>query len=482
VWKLQDPANNRNLNWDTLLTVPDIKDAIKCYEAYIVETYAPATAQQVFQQLRYCFARLPSFNSASDIGYEEVEAAIAIARVHCKDWHFHYIRKWYAWCEDQGIAGFQSDIASRLYRLKIANNPTGVNVMSHDINDGPLSNDEHFLVRQALKTKKVRLVDRVIIMLLLETGARPIQLVQLEEQDLIINCAPSTPCFYSLNVPRAKQRQVGNAPKKRRRISRELAEAIQELISENHERYGDQGRQMPILCVDKLKQKKLTPELSGRFKFHIKVIGLYYRVRRYSASAEIISPRTGKHLNLHSLRLRYSYFTRLAEQGAAANHLAELADHSNDKSILIYISSTSSVVDRLNAALGKDRHYSETISRFLGKLITREENKDAAAVVYGSTPTLKNLGGIGVCGASFLCDLYPPLSCYICPKFQAWIEGPHEQLLKELENFVESLLGESTNYSDRIPFQLADVIASLRQLLTKIRESKSDKNANARYA
>jgi len=476
VWELQDPTDNIDLNWDTLLVAPDTKDAIRCFLAYIIEKYAPRTAHQVFKQLKYCFARLPSFCTTFEISYEQIEAAVAASRVERKDWHFHYIRRWYQWCEEQGIPGFTGDIASRLSQLRLKANSHGVKVISQDIQDGPLSHDEHFLVREAVKQEKGKLDDRVIIMLHLETGARPIQLVQLEERDLILNSAPSNHSFYSLNVPRAKKRNVGEPAKKRRRISKELANAIQELIAQNHAKYGDQGRQMPILCVRRLKDKKLTRELSARFKFHMKVVGLGQRVRAYSRLSGVVSPRTGKHLKLHSLRLRYTYFTRLAEQGAATQYLAELADHSNDRSIVIYCGSTSNVVDRLNAALGKDRHYSATISRFLGR-VTDIQGRDTGEVIYGSTPTLKNLGGIGVCGANSLCDLYPPLSCYVCPKFQAWIDGPHEQLLQELETFVTDLIGKSSNPSDRIPHQLADVIASLRELLTRIRQIKRGKKS-----
>src|SRR2546423_5819240 len=52
-----------------------------------------------------------------------------------------------------------------------------------------------------------------------------------------------------------------------------------------------------------------------------------------------------------------------------------------------------------------------------------------------------------------------------CPKFQAWIDGPHEELLLELEAHVKELIEQSGNPSDRIPHQLADVMASIRQLM-----------------
>lgn len=472
IWELQDPLDNINLNWDMLKTAADIKDAIKCHVAHTIEAQAPRTAHQVYQQLKYCFRRLPPFKSVWDINYEALEGAVAQARIERKDWHFHYIRRWYRWCEDQGLPGFSGELANRLYRLKINNNTHGERVMSRDPDDGPLSHDEHSLIRRAVKEDKGRLVDRVIIMLLLELGARPTQLVQLEEQDFIVQMSPSEQPFYALSVPRAKQRNVGEAEKKRRRISQELGRLIEKLIEVNHFKFGDQGSQMPLLCIRNRRNKKLTNELKVRYALHLKVVGFAQRVRTYPASLNLISPRTGNIIKLSSRRLRYTYFTMLAEQGTSTMHLAELADHSNDKSITIYVSSTSSVVDRLNAALGKDTHYANTIKRFLGDVVESISNKSVSTVIFGSTSTLINLGGIGVCGANFLCKLYPPLSCYLCPKFQAWTDGPHEKLLTELEGYVQQLVEGRGNSNDKIPYQLAEVIVSIRQLLERIGELK----------
>lgn len=473
IWRLQEPSNNIDLNWDTLDAAPDIKDAIKAYLAYTIESQSPITANQVFTQLKYCLVRLPAFNSAAEITYEILESGIARLRHERKDWHFHYIRKWYQWCEDQGVPGFRGEIASRLYRLRILINPRGEKVMTRDVNDGPVSHDEHFLIRQAVKEGRGLLVSRVIIMLLLELGARPIQLVNLEERDFNLQVGPTGQPFYSLNVPRAKQRTVGERETKRRRISPELGRLIERLIEQNHIKYNDRGSRMPLLCVRNTRLKKLTEELRERYEMHMKVVGFGQRVRGFATAANIVSPRTGKVIKLHARRLRYTYFTLLAEQGASTNHLAELADHSNDKSIIIYVASTSRAVERLNAALGKDKHYASTLNRFQGVVIQQTGTEDPATVIRGSTPTFKDLGGIGLCGANFLCNLYPPLSCYVCPKFQAWTDGPHERLQLEIENYVLQLTERSSNPSDRIPYQLVDVLASIRQLLNRIEELKN---------
>ncbi|MDT5270386.1 MAG: hypothetical protein QOH49_2572 [Acidobacteriota bacterium] len=473
IWLLQDPSDNIPLNWSLLNTAPDIKDSIRAFTEHNIGAYAPTTAHQVFKQLKYCLERLPQFDSAWDIDFPKLEVLLTALRQENKDWHFHYVRQWYQWCDDQGFHGFNGNVASKLSKVKVKVNPRGHRVMTRDVNDGPLTNDEHFLVRQAAKEGIGSLLKRVIVMLLLELGARPIQIVSLEEQDLKVTVSPTGKVFYSLDVPRAKQRTVGAPEKKRRRISPTLGQLIEELIESNHRTYGNRGPEMPILCATRISQKILTNELKVKYELHIKVVAFNYHVQSYARGAKIISPRTGKILNLSPRRLRYTFFTLLAEQGTSTNLLAELADHSNTASIQVYVGSTGNVVDRLNAALAKDAHYADIIRRFRGEIISRTGDDNEGAVIFGATPTLKNLGGIGFCGANFLCNLYPPLSCYICPKFQAWLDGPHEKLLLELETFVKGLIEKSANPSDRIPYQLTEVILAIRQLLGRINQIKS---------
>jgi hypothetical protein len=120
------------------------------------------------------------------------------------------------------------------------------------------------------------------------------------------------------------------------------------------------------------------------------------------------------------------------------------------------------------------------VGYFAGTVVNK--NKLTERMVNGTTPTLKNLGGIGSCGASYLCKLMPPLSCYVCPKFQAWSDGPHKAMLEELEKYVKLLTDSSGNPSDRIPHQLSDVIKALRQLLRMLGNIGSDSYEESRAA
>ena len=89
---------------------------------------------------------------------------------------------------------------------------------------------------------------------------------------------------------------------------------------------------------------------------------------------------------------------------------------------------------------------------------------------------MKNLGGIGACGANFLCNLFPPLSCYVCPKFIAWKDAPHEAMLDELEDYVQHMAETSGNPHDRIPHQLKETILAGKALLVKLEKNIEETN------
>ena len=134
------------------------------------------------------------------------------------------------------------------------------------------------------------------------------------------------------------------------------------------------------------------------------------------------------------------------------------------------------MVNSLNEALGKNEQYSATIDRFIGKIQSKTEDDTKRGVIQGTTPTLKNLGGIAACGANFLCNLFPPLSCYVCPKFIAWKDAPHEAMLGELESYVERIAKTSGNPHDRIPHQLKETILAVKALLVKLEKGMEKAN------
>jgi hypothetical protein len=85
-----------------------------------------------------------------------------------------------------------------------------------------------------------------------------------------------------------------------------------------------------------------------------------------------------------------------------------------------------------------------------------------------------DVGGIGYCGRDAaregLCQLLPPLSCYLCPSFAALETGPHRQMLTSIEDFLQF---QEPHSDRRIGLQLDQVRTAIRQVIegTQARET-----------
>ncbi|MFG7003145.1 hypothetical protein ACGYV2_33080, partial [Burkholderia pseudomallei] len=74
---------------------------------------------------------------------------------------------------------------------------------------------------------------------------------------------------------------------------------------------------------------------------------------------------------------------------------------------------------------------------------------------------------IGACGQDRLCALDPPFSCYVCPKFQPYVEADHQAVLNEL---LASRREREQRYGARLSIQLDDVIYAVAEVIRKVDE------------
>lgn len=104
------------------------------------------------------------------------------------------------------------------------------------------------------------------------------------------------------------------------------------------------------------------------------------------------------------------------------------------------------------------------VRRFMGQVV--EADNPTQLPIFGDSPTLLNLGGLGKCNSTTWCDLNPPLACYVCPHFHAIRSGPHKQLLEEIENRQRNLdeIG-GQNPSNRMPRQLDEVKVAIEEVI-----------------
>jgi hypothetical protein len=161
----------------------------------------------------------------------------------------------------------------------------------------------------------------------------------------------------------------------------------------------------------------------------------------------------------------------MGEDGASRFHIAEVLDHTDLQNVNVYTETVSSISDAV--AKATDDRMGPLVDRFLGRVVDSLPPLQRSQPIPMNTPHISlpilNTGGVGGCGRDAakdgLCDLYPPLSCYLCPFFAALRDGPHSEILRSLETYVE--LNQALT-DPRILRQLTDVILAVRSVLKKV--------------
>jgi hypothetical protein len=129
-------------------------------------------------------------------------------------------------------------------------------------------------------------------------------------------------------------------------------------------------------------------------------------------------------------RLRYSFATRLVEEGCSPLELADALDHTDLQHVMVYFNSRGQVVRQLDEAVAL--RLAPLASAFLGRLIpdkssaTRPDDP-ASSIRFGAAD--QEQPEIGSCGQVSSCGKNAPLACYTCARFEPWKNAPHEEVL-----------------------------------------------------
>lgn len=379
---------------------------------------------------------------------------------------FLRVRFFFEWGVRQGFSDFDPQLLRKLKTIRAPGNLSGQHVLSQNPIKGPLYREEIDQIVAALEKAEGTPQDRAIVGLFLELGLNPNQGVRLRNEDLISfdgNVDGEPHSEYQLRIPRNKKRRPFRETKQRP-ISERLAALLQSL-----QRDG------------------LSDKLLHWLPLRHPTRGINDALRRFVCDADIVSLRTGELLNLHARRLRYTLGTEANEQGASDYHIAELLDHSDISHVKIYRKTEPTIADRMERAL--DPALAPIVKRFQGQIVDPTETYPFGNIPRSAIPGSAfhlpeyplDLGDIGWCGLNLkthgLCKKAPPLACYTCPKFAAWRDGPHKQVLKGLENATRAL---SQVADKRIPQELLETKHAVQQCVQQIEECSSSKSETER--
>ncbi len=406
----------------------------------------------------------------------QMEAAIQALRVRKAMDEFYDLRSWYIWSSEMlDCLGFDEEFALELDEVRIPARASRLAVELEDEDCGPLWETEIMLLRRALQgdASMVRLhvMQRTAVALSLAYGRNPANFCLLREADL--NNALEgfdVPAQWMLDIPRIKKSGVGvRQAFIKERISDELAGFLRGLIEVN--RVIDCGNRPRPLFMRRAVDGWREGTDTGEYAYHVTAQSFTRLLKQFSKRMNLVSPRTMRPLHISSRRLRYTFATTMVQLGVSRRVLAAMLDHSDTQHVQVYYAlkgrQLTSILDRA-AAL----RIGPLMKLFRGTMVP-----SAASAVNGSDPakSIRFVGDIsaitpveiGACGQDRLCALDPTFSCYLCPKFQPYVEADHQAVLNEL---LAGRADRQARYGSRLSIQLDDVIYAVGQVIREVEE------------
>lgn len=477
IWRIPYPSGSMALYWDKLPCIGiEIRNANEAYLIYLIANSSKGEIKNNWTSIKQITA-LPSVSKAGLRGVEiplqfftEFEAELP---KHEK-YRLHFARKWYTWCSDAGFALFSPEVAFYLEQRVIGGNEKGNAVRSADPEKGPLQDAEVKALGNALRaarmTAVIDLQEEAAVWLALAFGSNPEPIALLREEDFwSLEDSDEDAPIYLLNIPRHKKGDA--APRtqfRERRLNPEIGEIVQALISRNRVESpvgNDVSDGRPLFRRTGPRKDLPVDGLGSDYRYHHTSQELASLVCGAVAQLGVISPRTGRPLKITMRRLRYTFATRLVNEGASRQVVAQLLDHTDLQNVGVYFDAKSDIVERLDAAGALE--LGPLAQAFLGKLVRSEQEAvrgdRPSSRVYHRDRTRDQLDALGTCGSFSFCGLTAPIACYTCVRFQPWMDAPHDKaltaLLAERNRRQEAGLGASMiEIFDMTILAVADVI------------------------
>jgi|GEM_PF-5195601 len=465
-WRLNDPAMPRIISWDLFPIGGEIRHGCMLGIQDSIHSHSASTTSCVFTAISWALRNiLPASSDLASLNLDWWRKYRSKSREIQREEHMHLVRAWYLWMADLGFPGIDEEDAFEVEGWKIPGGVRGEAVMRRDVDCGPLNDLQFAALIQAVRRDQPITAARAAVMLCVDLGSNPRNLVLLEERDLRVHTDNKTQLtVYLLAVPRIKKRLDQRATKLRK-ISPETGRVLQAVIDQNRARFGQEpDPRRPIFCRPKPTKIAYDDPAMKRFEYHWNTHTFSNAVTSFCEKAELRIPGPGdQRFRVFPRRLRYTFGTRLAIEGAPQKVIAEALDHSDLQHTMVYIEAAGKFAEKLSSALGP--LLKPIYDRFLGRLVdgpadavpANDPSKAIPAVLRG-----KLMGNIGTCGSGTMCALVPPLSCYLCDHFQPWRISDHEGLLKsvkELRVFMEK--GMATPFSLEVVDQIIAAISSV---------------------
>lgn len=458
VWRIDADSS---VNWTRFGNLNgDVVAACKAYIRHLIRNNSPqyVSGQHLFMRVLADDTLTRDVNHSIEVDdvltrgvFERFKAKVrkTVSEANIGTYTGAFVR-WYIWCTDAGFTVFDPDLATEFESLVIGGNPQGQAVLSNDPNRGPLREVEMVAFRSALKAAArdgtLSDQDLALAWLMIAFGCNPRNLSLLEEKDLIRTDLDDGQIVYELRIPRIKKRTSGERDQFRtRRVVPDIAHLLVRMIKDNRDSGTIEDASRPLFKLEKPRQSLIGTAFEGNalrcpskwFTRRLRIIGSTLKLQNYEGHPLHLSPR----------RLRYSFATRLVQEGASIRDVADALDHTSTDHVMVYFNARSDAVRKLDRALSII--LAPVAQAFMGKIIKDRTEAtragDPRSNIRHRNPGTKRFEHLGNCGDFGVCGLFAPIACYTCKSFQAWIDGPHEQVFDALEQRRNQKLAEGAD-------------------------------------
>lgn len=464
VWPLKDISRQYKFDFDTLYISDSRIYGLKRVFVWYLENHSLSHAANIFQSLKtllkYLYEQLQDYiltiTSTHLINYK---SSLSTKYEYQLGSLSGLLKQWYT----MGFSGLSKDAYDYLNETTFKGNEKGKAILTMDPYDGPFTDLELETIQVAINNsyadKKIAHEDYLLVWLFIIYGSRPLQFALLKICDLFSPKRKDGSKEYIIRIPRAKNRKKPRSEFKERIVPPSIGKILfeyRELIKVNFVDLLDDPEQAPLFTSTKKDQ-------SGEFAYHQNADAINDKIQSIIGRLNLISVRTGEELHITATRFRRTIGTRAAAEGHGELIIAEILDHTDTQNAGVYVQSTPEIIKRIDKAMAI--HMAPIAQAFAG-LVAIDKSKvkradDPASDIID--PSIDSeCKPMGKCGSFGFCGLFAPLACYTCGSFQAWDDGPHEQILIKLLNDRERLI-ETTDYriasvNDKTIFAVAYVV------------------------
>lgn len=330
-----------------------------------------------------------------------------------------------------GLPGVEPACATYLQERRKPGNKKGEAVRTRNPVEGPLSEEEYTALYSAVNAAygsgALPLWTLLLTRLLLACGGRISQYASLK----LVDFDDTTSV---LSLPQAKTREeharTSFLPFD---ISPQTARLITEykdgLLAQGYEggtAFFPQALVMPrgprkeLRGADDLFYGHCAPEVLSRW---------------FTKLMEEIAPPTSRldfaPMPVAPKRFRYTFGTRLAEEGASKAVIANRMGHSDLQQVVVYVAASPKIVSDIDRTMG---HLLAPLARsFKGRVVEGEEHSTNRGAPGSRIIDFRvSKDPVGSC-AGRGCGFNKPVACYSCFRFEPWLDAPHEKVLERLE-------------------------------------------------